>query len=282
MIDILPYFADVEKNPHAEENKNFMASLDIWKHQKIGPNENNYICPARTFKQPCPICELQAEMRAMGTYTDEELKALNPSRRLIYNIHVLDNDGEKRKGVRVWEVSQYLFGQELDDLADGVGKKVHYASPKVGKSISFKRKGTGGMSTKFTAFEFVPRAQNPSDAILDAVFTLEDLMYFAPYKEMVASLPRNEVTERLFFGKTVEKEPAQEEKEAVSNEKDVVDPNECPFEHEFGEDNGNLMIVKSVITMMLAVSFLMKWKQTKKKKKKKKPRSAWKRKKLLN
>ena len=200
IIDIIPYFAG-EGNPHAKEG-DYVASLDIYRHAKIGPNENSYICLSRTFGDPCPVCELQTEMRALGTYDDAEVKALNASRRLIYNIHVLDNEVEKKKGIRIWEVSQFLFGQELDDLADNVGRKVHYASHKVGRSISFKRKGSGPTNTKFSAFEFVERKQVPSDAILDAALTLEDLMYFPKYDEIVAALPRNEITERLFAGKT--------------------------------------------------------------------------------
>src|SRR5574337_1937468 len=62
-INIIPYIAGAN-NPNVKPGK-FAYNLDIFVHRKVGVNEDSYICLARTYNKPCPICEHQAEQRKM-------------------------------------------------------------------------------------------------------------------------------------------------------------------------------------------------------------------------
>jgi hypothetical protein len=187
-INIIPYFAG-KNNPKVKEGKSTYF-LDLFVHSRVGVNEDSYVCLNRNYGQKCPICEHQAQLRKEGDEDEEYIKSLNPTRRAIYNIEVLDNPKEKAKGVQLWEVSHFLFEKELAELAKkkSGGGFVYFSTPDTeeGRIVSFRRKGEG-KATKFPALSFEEREEPVSDEVLDAARCIEDLIHIPTYEEVYAA-----------------------------------------------------------------------------------------------
>jgi len=191
-IDILPFFVG-KMDPYTKEGSmNYL--LDIRVHNKIGPNEDSYVCMQTSFKaddprrQACPICEYRAELLAEGE--DEKAKAFSASRRAIYNVWCHNSTREEDKGIQIWDVSHFLFEKELTEnsrLKKG-GGYVYFSDIEDGRVVSFRRVGNGATTTKYTAFTFEKREEDLPDEILDQCKTLDELIYWPSYEEIAAVL----------------------------------------------------------------------------------------------
>lgn len=202
-INIIPFFAG-KNNPNVKEGK-LTHTLDIQVHRKVGVNEDSYICLARTFGKKCPICEEQAELRKQDDYDEKYVKTLNPTRRVIYNVEVLDSDKEQRKGIQLFEVSHWLFEKELVELAKKPkgGGFILFSDPDEGKTVFFRKKGNGPTNTEYKAFRFEDRTEPVSDEILDAALVLDEIIHIPTYDEVKNAFygtdtetPEDEVVER--------------------------------------------------------------------------------------
>ena len=157
LLDIIPYLCGDQDPRFDPDTPTYF--LDLWIHQRIGVTEDSYVCPASNFKgQPCPICEHLAKMRASGNFTDDELRALTPSRRVLYNIVCYDTPKEEEKGVQVWEASYHLTENELIDLARnrrGKGYLPLLIQTLAKASASYGRVREKGLDTKGTPLKIV-------------------------------------------------------------------------------------------------------------------------------
>lgn len=250
-IYIVPYIVG-DNHPRLKSGRVDFV-LDVFVHRKVGINEDTIICLNRTYKEKCPICEYQAKLKEDDDPDTDLIKSLNPTRRNIFNIVCCDSEKEMDKGVQVWDVSQWLFTNPLEELAHKKksGGEILYADVNEGKIISFRKKGTGVTSTEYTAFEFKDRDEIP-DEILEAAHCLDELVHKPSYEE-VASI--------FFPDKSEEKEEKEEKEESrpmkkglVKKEKEEEKPEEekdvpeskgketeeevCPGGADFGKDFG--------------------------------------------
>lgn len=224
-IYIVPYIVG-SNHPRLKEGKvDFL--LDVFVHRKVGINEDEVICLNRTYGEKCPICEYQAMLKDEEEPDKLLIKSLNPTRRNIFNIVCLDSVKEQELGIQVWNVSQWLFTNPLEELAHKKkgGGEVLYADIDDGKIISFRKKGSGVNTTEYTAFEFKDRDEIP-DEILDSAICLDELIHKPTYDE-VAELFQNkpasseeEVPEKQ--EKKVEKEKEKEKEEEKSSGKKLL------------------------------------------------------------
>jgi len=224
-------------------------------------NEDNYVCLDRSFNKKCPICQYREKLKKSGEASTEELRLLNPKRRAIYNVHVLDSDKERSKGVQTWDVSHYLFERLVIELAEkkkGGGENL-FADPDKGKSISFRKKGSGLTTTEYSAFSFEEREEAVSDEILDQAVTLDEFLNIPSYEEVKAAFESSFEEETSPTEKEEEDEgyKARDRKSKDSDpepeegrrsrrskepepEEDIPEPeiptDECPHELNFGED----------------------------------------------
>ena len=240
---IVPYITGKQHPRLAEGKSDF--TLAVFVHRGIGVNEDSYICLNRTYRKPCPICEYQAELRESDKADDEEIKALNPTKRSIYNIVCLDTPKEEEKGVQVFDVSHWLFTIPLEEMAHKKrgGGEVAYAHIDEGKVISFRKKGSK-RSTEFTAFEFKDRGEIP-DEIIDSAVCLDNMLHVPSYDEVYKAFWETSKEE-----KKEEDEPERKPKETVKKEEEkkkpeskkedvpesVTDITECPSGAAFGQD----------------------------------------------
>jgi hypothetical protein len=212
IINIIPYIAG-ENCPNQTEGYATHV-LDIWVHQRVGPSSSSHVCLAKNFKKPCPICDLQREMRKDGGFSEDDIKALQPKRRTLYNVVVLDTVEEERKSVQIWEVSFHFMEKHLAQLAKNPrgGGFVPFQDPDTGKSISWTIEGKGGYNKEYVGHRFVDRDSEVTDEQLEEAQTLDEIIHIPDYKEL------QKVAEMVRGGLSAEDEEGQEEEEEYEEE----------------------------------------------------------------
>lgn len=190
ILDIIPYTAG-PNDPQVKEGDPTYV-LEIYIHPDVGGIENQtMICPEKTFKKPCPICEHRRILQKEGA--DEDLvKSLQPKRypRSIYNIVCYDSEKDESKGVQIFDVSHYLFEMYLLKLAQGSARSgqrptgfIPFADPEEGRSIRFTRQGTS-TNTRYIAHAFESRNYTIPKEILDSTHCLDQLIHIPTYDEI--------------------------------------------------------------------------------------------------
>ena len=192
-LDIIPYKAG-SQDPKAQEGA-FNYVCDYLAHRNVGPRELWFLCLDQ-YNKACPICEHRNELRKnppTGSRAikdhDEEVKALRPKRRVIYNVVVYDNNEQQEKGVQVWEASHYLTEANIMDAAKLPKKRggglITFAHPDAdkGHTVIFERTGENE-NTRYKRFSLEPRDYDIEDNLLDACFTLDELLHMPTYEEI--------------------------------------------------------------------------------------------------
>jgi len=203
-FDIIPYLAGPNDPDEPEGAETYC--FQPYMHRNVGPNDKSVICLAKTYKRNCAICEHVKELTRAGADEDliNEIKAqANP--RAIYNVHVLDSKEDRKKGVQVFHTSHFTMEGTLLELANtptGPGSKeitpyIPFPSAfEDGKTISFKRKGTG-INTRFIAHSLQDRDYAISDELLENAYTLDQLVYIPTYEEQESWLKGEEFEEDI-------------------------------------------------------------------------------------
>jgi hypothetical protein len=199
IIDIIPFLTS-SLNPNVTNpGIDWAYWLDVWTHGRIGPTEDAWLCNTRTLKsQKCPVCEFQMELRkimaldeikndkVLATRLEAEIKSYNPSRRGIYNIHVLDTPAEEAKGIQVWEVAHWFMEKYLAELSKipRGGGYIYFADPDTGKTICFKRQGSGGTNTTYLGHRLMDRQQPIENELIEQTWALSDHIKWPEYEEV--------------------------------------------------------------------------------------------------
>lgn len=227
IFDILPYIAGTQ-NPRRKKGKAAYV-VDVFTHRGVGPNEDQYICLAKSFNEPCPICEYRAERVKEGDATEEEIKALKPSRRVIYAIW--DGDDQK-KGVQIYEVAHWFMENPIQSIVKkpkrggGLSEAIDFPHPDNGKSVAFEIKAVG-KNRDYTGHQFVDRDEPIPDEILEAVPVVDELLHVPSYDEVHAAFfgASSEVVEEIAGGR---EEVEEEVEEPEIQEPEVVEEVELP------------------------------------------------------
>lgn len=184
-LDIIPYVT----------SNNFEVSPgDIWwrrsygVHRNVGVENKIRLCLALSFKQPCPIDELQAKMYKAAK-TDEEKKtasAFYHKKRDLYNVIDLD---EEAKGPQVWDISYHLFGKQLKTELDAAidYKYDGFWLLKMGCTLvcRFTKKAFGEQEFfEIDRIDFEPRTYDYPDDILKEAIDLDSLLRPLTYAEL--------------------------------------------------------------------------------------------------
>jgi len=189
LLDIIPFIAG-KGNPWAEEGVEWWERT-YWVHRGIGANNESYLCPRKSSKGRCPICEHRiALVRKSGEDDDaeESIKALAPKQRQLFNII---NRKEPDKGIQLFDISYHLFGETLtkrlisadeDDnwdnfwmLDDGLTLKVAFSDDSYA-GRSFVRADT---------IDFKPRPeQYDAEEMLKEASCLDDCLVELEYPEL--------------------------------------------------------------------------------------------------
>ena len=246
-INIIPYVIKTKNHPLVKQgdfeigDKDYL--MDIYTHRNIGASESSVLCLKKTYGKPCPICE-QAEMfKKQGK--EDEAKALNPSRRVFYNVQDL-KDGK----LKVFETSHYLFEKELiDEARDGEDGYVNFADEEEGKEISFKatKEKKGKIEyLVFKSFRFEDREDSIDSDVLKNAISFDEIMNVPSYDEVQKMLYGGEEDEETETStdsaddadsdEEVETESDEDEEKVAEKPKKEKSESGCPFGHRFGKD----------------------------------------------
>jgi hypothetical protein len=200
LIDLLPYPVNQE-SPLAKRGEIIGQGREVYVHDGVGVNENQYICVARMFNQRCPICLHQRQLRDQGE-DPELLKQFNPKRRVVYNVLVYDTKEEEDRGVQIAVIAHYFFERHITELArsprqGGRSGVVNIFHPKFGKSVSFRREGAGAKNTSYLGHRLIDREYEIPDSILDSTYCLEDIIHIPSYDEVYEAFHGKGVTEEV-------------------------------------------------------------------------------------
>lgn len=183
-IDIIPYTVG-KGNPDAEEGELFFMRT-YFTHRGIGPNEETFVCLAKTFKKDCPICQHRAKLVKEGG-NEDEIKSLTPKERQLWNVFD-HNDSEK--GVQVWDQSYHLFGKHLKNKIDNADEDDGYelfADPEQGMTLKVSAVQEKAGAYKFldcSDIEFKARKEPLDDELLEQAHCLDDLLKETSYDEL--------------------------------------------------------------------------------------------------
>lgn len=189
-VNILPWKIGTKNHPAVVSGEMDVGEydyvLDVWVHQKIGPNEEDFICPKKTYGKKCPCCDEADALWNEGT--EESKKAARPlfsRRKCVYQVQELDEDFHaKSEEPKIFEVAHQNFSKDLQNKAAACmrGKGVvNFANTdEEGRVVSFQveeAKMDGGRTYKKASnFEFNKRAEEVSDEVLDKCVSLDALM----------------------------------------------------------------------------------------------------------
>jgi hypothetical protein len=154
----------------------------------LGDN-GRHICLQEWFGEPCSTCEERERLIENKEYEDPEGKKaddLKPKWRTLYNIVNLDGDGD----VELFDISYHKFEKlirkELRGNEDGL-EFFWDLDKEDGKTIYWR--GSQGKWENNTFIEpdrisFMPRDDDYSQDILEAVYPLDKLFYIPTYEEI--------------------------------------------------------------------------------------------------
>ena len=180
-LDFLLYEVNTDKHPDVDAGELFY-NRKYYIHKDIGPEGSWVVCPKKTLKKPCPICEEVSKMKKDPKMDEDVLKALYPKERELYV--VIDTEDKEEK-IQLFDQSSYLFGKDFfetinesedDDL-------LGFADLQDGQTVTIKfKKKTHDTFTYYEPvdFEFSKRDDYDED-ILDEVPDLDACLKIESY-----------------------------------------------------------------------------------------------------
>lgn len=209
------------RNPNADPGT-LHFERTFWVHRGIGPNEDSYVCPAKTLNKPCPICEARAKLAKRADVDPETVKELAPKERQLW---LVIDYGEPDKGPQLFEMSYHLFGKVMDNRlkdSDPDDEYEFFADPMDGKMVKagFGEKSMG--SNKFfecTSLDFKARPEGTKygKKFTEALPCLDDLLIVLPYDKLNAIFLQTAEPDK---GKEEDDEPPRKPKRPAPTDDD--------------------------------------------------------------
>ena len=237
-IDFMPYIVTDPKHPDRNIQKEIAIPNSIWykrsfKTHRIGEGTNTetIVCPT-SFGKPCPICEHRQKRQEAGA-DKKELQTMNASRRNLYIVNPLDDPKFTVDKFYVFDISQYLFQDELNlelkddpnleifpDLLEGSSLKCRWDSATM---------GTGKPFAEIGKITFVKRTQQYEESILHSMPSLDSILIETSYEEIVKMFfdldPEIETNEpAIEVGRTARRIPEPEPEVATSTRRQRATP----------------------------------------------------------
>jgi hypothetical protein len=171
-------------NPDAKPGEKFFCRT-FYVHTGIGPDSRAFVCANKTSGKKCAACDERARMARDPDTDPDALKALKPKQRELFCVHDPD---ESEKGLQLFEVPNFFFGQQLKDAIEAADESVgeNFASLKKGKTLKVKV-GVNNFAgiTSFVAdrIDFTKRDE-PIEVDADDVPCLDDLIKPIDYDKL--------------------------------------------------------------------------------------------------
>ena len=216
-IDVVPYEV-ADGNPYADKGE-WYYERTFWTHRGVGPNNETYVCPAKTVGKPCPVCEHRSRL-VKDPDADEKLAdALKPKERQLWLIF---DHAQEDKGVQIWEFSHWNFGRLLDKRRKNADEDEAYImdfdDPDAGSTlkVSFnEEKGGGYTYLEAYSIDFKPRKNGLSEEVLEHGICLDGILKVLPYDKLKAVFLQEETEDE----ETEDEETEDEETDDEPDEK---------------------------------------------------------------
>lgn len=256
---ILPYEVTAENHPEVQPGE-LWYQRTMWVHYNVGSEEKTEICPLKTFKEKCPICERRLELMKDPDADDKDIDDLKPKEREMFN--VLTDDDE----YQLLYISYHNFGKLLEEEIREDEEYGGFADLEDGKTLSVRFKQETFGKNKFlkaSKIDFKDR-DDLDESILDDVLDLDAIMIPKSYDDLYNAFwdvgtdkDKDEDGEKKKKKTSSRKKPApakkeKEEKKTSSRRKPKPKPKakekkkpkpkpkekklECPEDLEFGKD----------------------------------------------
>jgi len=231
-VDLIPYEVG-EGNPKADAGELYWERT-YYIHRGVGPEQEWIVCPARTAKKKCPICEFIAKLQKDPEADEETIRALRPSKRMLMNVVDMTDD---ERIIKIWDISHNYFGRAMDealessyeddddnmdnfcDLIDGSYLKLVVEKGWQGKGFSVER------------IDFKSRKEDLEEDILEDSHCLDDLLIIKDYDELKELLLAGEEEEE-----EEDEEPKKKKKKKKKRKKEEEDEDEGEDEEENEEE----------------------------------------------
>ena len=189
-VDILPYIVSDEKHPERNDKYEIAVPGTPWfrrpflAHKNIGSENVSIICP-RSFGHKCPICEHVKERMKNGESWDDVSEIAAKKRSLFYVIPV-DSDEYEDDTICIWDISDFLFWDELEKEIELDEENEDFASLDAGKTLEvglrWKQFGKNDYyETRFVKFN----DREPFDeSILEEIESLDNVFKVLSYEEI--------------------------------------------------------------------------------------------------
>lgn len=196
LLDFMPYEVTDVRHIDRDEEYDIAVPGELWYkrpydlHRNVGPTNTSEPCPGSIGKK-CPICEYRAKMLKEGAlWSDEDVKALKPSRRNVYVVIPKKNKDYKEEP-HIWDISQFLFQNQLNeeiaedeaygvfpDLEEGLTLRIRFSEEVIGKN----------KFAETSRIDFREREEPYPESILKKIPNLDEMIEFKSYSELEAML----------------------------------------------------------------------------------------------
>jgi len=170
----------------------------VYVHKGIGPNQDWFICLARTYGKACPACEQRNKLMADPNVTQEAANVYGSGKYPIgiYNIihHLNPNQITWSEPVMVWDINNAFMESHLQSRAkqpmvtpDNPTGYINYmwptAGPQGGRHVKFEVVQKGQFFD-YKGHDFIVRNEPIPPHVLSSVYTLGDLLHIPTYEEV--------------------------------------------------------------------------------------------------
>ena len=226
-MDILPYEVTNPKHPDRNDELEIAVPGELWYkrpfkiHRNVGVEKDTVICLS-SFGKKCPICEYRAKRMKEGA-EKEELDSMKASLRNLYCVVPIGHKKYEEKP-HVWDVSQYLFQNLLNDELEENEDYGAFPDLEVGYTLRIRFDsssiGGGNAFAEASRIDFDDRDEVYEDDILDEVPDLDAMLTELSYKEMDLKF--------LEMEEEADEEEADEDDEKPKRRKKKVEEEEKP------------------------------------------------------
>lgn len=253
-LDILPYTVTDPKHIDKNTDAGIAVVGEQWYkkpyrvHRGIGANKETFVC-LTTIGKRCPICEYRTKRQKDGDADEEELKALKSSFRNLYVVVPL-NSKEHEKKPHIWDISQFLFQEKLNEELSENEDNAVFPDPEEGLTLKIRFSEEQFGKNKYAStsrIDFEEREKPYTEKDLKQVPNLDEVLQILSYKELEAKFFEYETEEEdetekedKEYGTSVRKRlKKDEEEEADEDDEDEdasTDDEDDDDEDEEGDD----------------------------------------------
>lgn len=180
---ILPYEVTAEDHPEVPAGE-LWYQRTVWVHYEVGADNKSVVCPLKTVKQRCPICEYRNKLMKDPNADEDTIKALQPRERELFNVLV---DGEDDP--QLLTMSYHVFGKKLEEeVREGEEEWGGFADLEGGYllSVRFQEKKLGKNTFLEASRIDFKQDDDLDEGILSEVYNLDDIINILSYDEIAA------------------------------------------------------------------------------------------------